>query len=763
MAFDPKRLRRWFAISGIALLVVVIGFYSYARYRVNRLIKEVPQKVGIEVQQSTTGFTFTKSIGGRKQFSISAGKAVQLKAGQRSILNDVRIIVYGRGATDESNSDVYDQIYGREFAYDPTSGEVTAKGEVHIDLQRHGTPNDDPSQDADEPGSVHLKTSGLSFNQKTGIAQTKERIEFSIPQASGSAVGALYNSEDRTLTLQSQVRIQAAADASQHSAVNMNAASVTASKAVITDAPRKIDLTAFHLEQNGRDFDAQNVEIFLRGDSSVERAIATGDVRASMPADGDTGRTRLQARSAGFDFGAKNALRNIVLNGEVTFDATGKSPMQGSAGKVVVDFSGRNRANKVRATHNVNFQQRGASTTALRADAMDFFLRARGGIERATTAGTSQIVLTQGTQTTTVTADQFDARFAPGNRIASLHGEPNARVRFGGATPHSSTSRAVTAKFDTRSARAALQSVDQVGDFEYSEGTRTASAERARYTPADELITLNGSPRVQDKQSGLALTANTVRLNRRTGEASAEGEVKTTFTQLKANQAGALLATAEPVHVTSTSARASNSGQARFSGAARLWQGANIIQAPVIEFDRDKRWLQASTGAGNAQVITVFAQTDRAGRTTPVTVRAGKLTYSDLDRTAHYEKGVTVRTADGTLNAQNVIVLLHPAGQSNAAGGVSQVEQIIATGNLVFEQQNPARKAAGERLVYTASDGKFVLSGTSAKPPSIFDAERGEITGDSLTFHSRDDRVQVSSGENSRTVTKTRIKDETRP
>jgi lipopolysaccharide export system protein LptA len=274
---------------------------------------------------------------------------------------------------------------------------------------------------------------------------------------------------------------------------------------------------------------------------------------------------------------------------------------------------------------------------------------------------------------------------------------------------------------------------------------------------------LTGSPRVQDQQAGLAITANTVRLNRRSGEASAEGQVKTTYTQLKPNASGALLAAADPVHVTATTARASNSGRARFAGGSRLWQGANIIQAPVIEFDRDKRWLQASAGSGNAQVTTVFAQTDKAGKTTPVTVRAGKLTYSDLDRKAHYENGVTVKTIDGTVTAKEMVILLRPAGPGNGAGGVGQLEQIIATGNLQFEQQNPVRKATGERLVYTASDGKFVLSGTSEKPPSIFDAERGEIAGDSLTFYSRDDRVQVGSGENSRTVTKTRIKDETRP
>ena len=57
---------------------------------------------------------------------------------------------------------------------------------------------------------------------------------------------------------------------------------------------------------------------------------------------------------------------------------------------------------------------------------------------------------------------------------------------------------------------------------------------------------------------------------------------------------------------------------------------------------------------------------------------------------------------------------------------------------LSFKQ--PGRQADCQTLVYTASDDKFVLTGG---PPSIFDAERGKITGVSLTFFRGDDRVLV--------------------
>ena len=55
---------------------------------------------------------------------------------------------------------------------------------------------------------------------------------------------------------------------------------------------------------------------------------------------------------------------------------------------------------------------------------------------------------------------------------------------------------------------------------------------------------------------------------------------------------------------------------------------------------------------------------------------------------------------------------------------------------------------------WRAKGAKFVLTGG---PPSIFDAERGQITGDSLTFYKRDDRVVVKGNAKSPTVTQTRV------
>jgi lipopolysaccharide export system protein LptA len=81
-----------------------------------------------------------------------------------------------------------------------------------------------------------------------------------------------------------------------------------------------------------------------------------------------------------------------------------------------------------------------------------------------------------------------------------------------------------------------------------------------------------------------------------------------------------------------------------------------------------------------------------------------------------------------------------------------QIDHIIAQSNVVVTE--PTRRATGDLLVYTSDDDKFVLTGG---PPSIFDAEQGRTTGDSLTFYRHDDRVLVESKGKSPTVTRTQV------
>src|SRR5258708_24667289 len=134
---------------------------------------------------------------------------------------------------------------------------------------------------------------------------------------------------------------------------------------------------------------------------------------------------------------------------------------------------------------------------------------------------------------------------------------------------------------------------------------------------------------------------------------------------------------------------------------ARLWQGANIVEAPTISFDRTKRSLQAQ-GSQSGQVASVFVQKDKAGKLTPVNVTSDKLSYVDSERKAVFSGNVIVRTQETTITSDTIHVILLPKKSQAENQNASQLERIEAQGDIKIDQGS--RKASGSKLVYTAAD-----------------------------------------------------------
>src|SRR5436305_1471664 len=129
MPLQIPRLRRWLVLAAVVLILIVARAYIHRRTQARDVLKHIPGKMNLDIQQTAEGFKVSKSAEGRTLFTIQASKAVQFKLGGRSELRSVKITLYGRDASR------YDQIYGDDFAYDPQTGDVTAKGEVRIDLE----------------------------------------------------------------------------------------------------------------------------------------------------------------------------------------------------------------------------------------------------------------------------------------------------------------------------------------------------------------------------------------------------------------------------------------------------------------------------------------------------------------------------------------------------------------------------------------------------------------------------------------------------
>ena len=674
MPANLTRLRHWFAGAIIVAVLVVAGVYFYAHHRVQNALKQVPEKIGLEIKQSATGFTVSKSQQGRTLFTIQASKAVQFKQGGHADLHDVQITLYG------SDSSRFDQIRGANFEYDQPSGNVIAKGEVQIDLQSNpgGLLNPDQSPPTHPSNPIHLKTRGLIFNQNTGDARTKERVDFDLPQGTGSAIGVNYAAKANVLTLQSQVNLVFS---------GATAGTVTAVRATITKDPHLVVLDQPRLRSGPRQCDADEATLFLRPDNTLDHVLAHGNVlvqaEGSQPAEARSEQLELIMAQP------QNALRTAIFSGDVqAYVAAANSmedgrprkpapseaeaskrnqsaddqipqewPMQANAGRVILDFSGKNLLTKVHAEDHVKLLQHQnlASRSSnpqdleLTAHGVDFSLTGKQShLDRAETSGAAQIAIRPTTgngQQTLATAAKFDARFDDTGQLTSVHGAPDARIvsQNPGQPDRVGASRVLDVTFQPGSG---IQSLVQQGNVVYVDGERKAWGTRARYTPADQVLILTGSPRVTD--GGMNTTANSMRLNRSTGDAFAEGDVKTTYSDLKPQPGGALLSSSSPIHVTARSMSVhGNSGSALYTGDARLWQDANIVEAPSIEFDRDRRSMVATGSSPSQTVSTVLVQVDnvQAEKTptgseetkpTLIAITSARLTYADNERKAHF-------------------------------------------------------------------------------------------------------------------------------
>ncbi len=565
-----------------------------------------------------------------------------------------------------------------------------------------------------------------------------------------------FDSKASLLTFGSEVRLRT---------TGYEGAEIRAARASITKEPRQAVFEGVKIEQRGRTVEAARAIVILRENNTVERITAEGAVAASQG-----GENRLLARSprAEFRMDEKDSLRSGELLGGVTLEGSGGVSLSGRANRVTMEFAGGNRLARVRALDQVQLkemptvQAKGKGRTdqrqpvELTAGAVDLFLAAGTRVERALITGSPQIRLLPAAgaatpTTTTVRATEFQATFDSDNRPRALHGAPQAKIvaTTPGQPDKVSTSRELDALFDRSGA---IANVAQQGEVRYADGERQASGEHARYVPAEGTLELTGSAQASD--GPLTITATLLRLRRQSGEAEAQGAVKTTYRVAGRQAAGALLASGEPIHVTAASMVAQPPA-AHYAGGARLWQGSNIVQAPTLDFNRDRRSLDAQ-GSASQPVSTVFVQPDKQGRLTAVNVTGARLTYSDQERKARFDGGVTLKSADQMVTAEAMEVFLFATSEPGvAASAGSRVERVVATGKVVA--QTPGRKAVGTRLVYTASEGKFELTGDAAHPPSITDVEHGTATGDSVTFYNLGDRIVVGSGSASRSVTQTQV------
>ena len=137
-------------------------------------------------------------------------------------------------------------------------------------------------------------------------------------------------------------------------------------------------------------------------------------------------------------------------------------------------------------------------------------------------------------------------------------------------------------------------------------------------------------------------------------------------------------------------------------------------------------------------------------------VRAPSLIYTSSQGKAHLESGVTASSDQGTMKSQVLDVFLAPAGAppkpAANANTARPLDHVVAQGGVTITQGT--MEAKSDQALYSAADGKFVLSGGR---PQITDGSGNTTAGRSLTFYTASDTISVDSENGTRTLTKHRV------
>jgi len=692
-----ERIRTLVLAAGVLLVAVLAVFLAVGKWRAPFGRRDIPKRLGIDIQEEANGVTYTQSHGGNTIFKIHASKVVQLK-NDRATLHDVLIELYGK------NDGRVDRIKGDEFEYDQKAEIATAAGPVEITLMR---PSVQPSafRSGTKPSvlaasdEIHVETSGLVFNQQTGIASTDQRVNFTSAQGSGSAIGASYDSDRGLLVLDRAVElttrrggypVEVRAD---HAEFDRNA-QVSRLRDVLT-------------QRRDEQATAAEAQIAFRDDGSVERLDASGGLTV-LTATG----SRIAAPRGSMQFNEDNQPQRGRLEGGVTLTSvSGGRTLSGGSPTMDLAF---NTAGELRHAHlergvEIESHEQGQSIASGHAVSIetsrtwhspvadvDFRSAGEGRVEPAAMHGSGGVVVTGETRRgdaapspSRLSADEVTGVFGPHSTLTTMTGTGHASLEeatangahdttFGdrlqasfapsgtipvlprGERGRGKPGRQATANLPAESAPQITQIQSAVLDGNVTlvqqpatkpgakpEPPLRATAGRAVYESAGQWLHLSMNPRVND--GGMELTADCLDVSQESGDAFAHGNVKATWLDTAASDGpnAADLGGNGPAHVVAAEALLhQSSGEATFRGRARLWQQDNSISAPLIVVDRQKQALSAKTANRAEPVVAVLlnasAQTanaqskrsDRAATSSVVRVRGGDLWYSEAERRA---------------------------------------------------------------------------------------------------------------------------------
>jgi LPS export ABC transporter protein LptC len=791
---EAAKYARWSAAAALLLATVTAGVYLERKWVALREKQKAPPPAPQDVSRLSNGLTFSKMEGNQKIFTVEASKATDFRDRDASLLEDVKITIFGK------SGERHDIIHTQSCQYEKTGGDIACSGEVQLDLESKAEAErvaKNPATGTQE--KVHVETRGVIFNRASGLARTDQPVKFVFPNGTGEAVGVEYQSEEGKVRLLRDVRFFLVATGKD------TAEKKTAS--VIAKEPIRVTGKSLDFERESRTMqlygpvEAKTQTTNLHGGKltlTLDTAFRAEKLVVTPGPDGKNPELESQGADGTTNLTAETFRAQFAPEGWLTkSEAAGSVRGWRRTGKETEDFRAEwgamqlwPKVNQPREMHlkggvvlktqaETSREVRTLLTSELHLEFADVKKGEGSKLKRAETLGPGTIewtdaVAQSGTPgvppnsdaaRTKLQADRLEMEFGEEGKARRLIATGNVLTErtVAGKPAQTATAQSGVAQL---LASGGWAQMDLQGNVKLKEGDRSGQADHATFVRATQTALLSGKALARDATA--ETQAPRITFVQATGEIRAEGGVRSTEFSTKGG--GAQLA-AVPANITADTLQGnSKAGRALYTGHARLWQGDSVMEADSIELLREARVMNAS---GNVRAVFPQAAAQSTAQTVAVQagpkkprlwhVKAATLTYRDAESRAHLEKSVVAQSAEQTMRAAAVDLYFTRSGKPNSNGaassapaspaaGAQQISRAVGMGDVIVEQGT--RKATADRGEYSAADGKFVMSGGN---PTIFDAAEGTTTGHQLTFFLADDTIIVDSEKGSRTLTKHRV------
>ncbi len=774
---EAQKYARWSLAAAGLLAAVVAGVYLRNVWVARQEAKKAPPAVPPTVEQRSNEFSYSKVEGQRTIYTVRASRTTEFKEGNRNLLEDVAISVYGKKG--ERN----DTLRTKACDFISNTGKISCLGEVQISLQAAGALQASAN-------AIRVATSAVTFDRDSGEARTDKPVTFRWPAGEGRAVGVSYDSSSGTLHLLRGVELNLSPSAApppqnvqgpDEKIVHVVGTSMSfqrESRLVIMDGD-------VHAQQMTHELTAQKMSLELDTAFQARRLVASGQPQLHELS--PQGPLALSADEIVSLLRPDGSVESIAAAGNV--HGTRNTPVGGEgidAGRVQLDLATHeNLPRLLTASNGVTLTSTSASfnggTRHVESDALEihFSSASRPGqaiVESLNTLAPARVdwqnmALANGKsvpQSTRMAGNQMVLSFDGQNLLQQLVSTGGVEVtrKLGDAPEETTASRELTAKFDKAGEWA---TIDQTGDVHFHDAQRSGQGDRAHVDRATNTVVLDGSVILSD--AATRTTAQSASFAQGTSTLRADGHVLTT--DLHVAQSSISNLAPEPAHISAEHLVADASrGHAVYSGKGRLWQGQSVIEGDTIELDSPTHVLlvkghvrgvfpQAAwspkPGEGPGQASSKTARppaknvAGQAAHPVPQLghVRGGILTYWEAESRGRIEQGARVDSEQGSIQADQIDLYFSDSG---AASGTKQLSRSVASGDVTVHQED--RRGTSDRAEYTASEGKFVLS---EGKPTLYSSTGDTTTGRQLTFYFADDRIIVDSADGSKTVTLHRV------